>query len=617
MHPQRKAGQAWNSTPFRESPRDWRGGGLGGLVRSGWSARWLALALVAAPLAAAPFSYQGRLVDNNQPAQGEYELRFRLYDAANAGAVVGTELNFPTVGVTNGLFTLALDFGPGVFTGADRWVELAARPKGSADPYSVFSPRTALTAVPYALFAQGTPGDASALVTGTVPDGRLSLNVARIANVNTSSNFLSDRIYATQADLQAQVNALSEQVAQLTAALPPNSGVVAPTLPSGLVIASPVNADLRYLSQGLVQFARFEAPAWVSGSTLNAPGARHTHGAVWTGSAMLVWGGLNGLNALATGGSYDPATETWTALPTVNAPEARRGAAVAWTGERLLVWGGQGSSSPLRSGGQYSPANRLWTPTSLVGAPSERSGQASAWTGARLFVWGGRNDDGLLASGATYDPLGDLWETLPTTGAPAARRLATATWCGDRVIVWGGEGEAGEADTGAMLPLAGGVTHGNWIALSTVNAPAPRQGHTAVWTGTRLLIWGGKAAGVPRNDGAAFDPLSNSWTPLSPTNAPSARSAHVALWTGREMVVFGGEDATGSLGSGAGYDPVDGLWRPLSPAGSPLARRAHTGVWTGTELLVFGGLGAGTPASAVAAVQRLVPEPTWYLYRKP
>jgi hypothetical protein len=576
----------------------------------------MALGLSVATIEAAPFTYQGRLVDNATPANGSYELRFRLWDALTAGTQVGSDVTLASVGVTNGLFTVSVDFGNGTFPGADRWIELAARPSGSSSPIAVFAPRTAITAVPYALHAFSTPGDASTLTSGTLPDARLSLNIARVVDVNSSSNTLSDRVFATQADLQAQVNTLSDRVTQLTAALPPASGVVAPTLPAGLVIASPVTGDLTLLTQGLVQFARFDAPAWTTGATLNAPGARNSHGAVWTGTAMLVWGGVNGTTPTATGGSYDPANDSWTPIATVNAPAARRGHALVWTGERMLVWGGLGDTY-LGTGGSYSPTNQLWTPLTTLGAPAERVGQASAWTGARLFIFGGRNDNGLLSDGASYDPLGDLWITLPTTDAPSARRNATATWCGDRVIVWGGETDAGETDSGAALPMTGGVTHGAWTALSTVNAPLGRQGHTAVWTGTRLIIWGGKVGGVAVNDGASYDPQTDTWTALPTAGAASARGSHTAVWTGREMVVFGGEDAFGALGTGAGYDPATGIWHPLSSSGGALPRRSHTGVWTGTELVVFGGLGSGVPASSMAAVQRLMPEATWYLYRKP
>lgn len=436
------------------------------------------------------------------------------------------------------------------------------------------------------------------------------------SQVLVSSNQLNTGLYSAQSSLQAQVNALAARMDAFLAASYPANGAVAPALPSGLTVVSPVAADASLLSQGMVQFSRVDAPAWTTGSTVNAAGARQLHGAAWTGTSMLVWGGLNGTTPLNGGGIYNVAGDSWSAIATVNAPVARRGHAMAWTGARMVVWGGV-SDTYLGTGGMYAPDTQTWTATTMASAPAARAEHASAWTTARLFVWGGRNDDGLLADGATFDPIGNLWEATPTSGAPTARRGATATWCGDRVIVFGGQGMSGEVNTGGMLPFAGGVTPGAWQALSTAGAPMARQGHTAVWTGTRLLVWGGKVGGVPLNSGASYDPATDTWAALPTAGAPSARSGHVGVWTGRELVVFGGEDVTGALVTGGGYDPATGAWHNLSTGGNALARRGHAGVWTGMELVVFGGLGAGASPTAMGAVQRLVPDATWYFYRKP
>ena len=91
----------------------------------------------------------------------------------------------------------------------------------------------------------------------------------------------------------------------------------------------------------------------------------------------------------------------------------------------------------------------------------------------------------------------------------------------------------------------------------------------------------------------------------------------MAFWTGREMLVFGGEDASGALSTGAAYDPAANRWRYLSGTGTPTARKNLGAAWTGNELVVFGGQSAGTPATTLGTVQRLVPEAAWYLYRKP
>lgn len=99
------------------------------------------------------FTYQGRLNDSSNAASGNYDLQFKIYDAATAGNVVGSPLTNAPTGATNGLFTVTLDFGSGVFTGPARWLEIGVRTNGSAAAYSTLTPRQALTASPYAVFA--------------------------------------------------------------------------------------------------------------------------------------------------------------------------------------------------------------------------------------------------------------------------------------------------------------------------------------------------------------------------------------------------------------------------------------------------------------------------------
>ena len=81
--------------------------------------------------------------------------------------------------------------------------------------------------------------------------------------------------------------------------------------------------------------------AWGATSTTNAPDARTSHTAVWTGSEMIVWGGTNFSNYLNTGGRYNPSTDSWTATSTTNAPSARARHTAVWTGSEMIVWGAQ------------------------------------------------------------------------------------------------------------------------------------------------------------------------------------------------------------------------------------------------------------------------------------
>ncbi len=102
------------------------------------------------------FTYQGRLSDGSTPASGVYDMKFRLYDSGGnpQGAPDTVTLDNPGVQVTNGVFTVQLDFGAGAFDGTARLLEISVRPH-SADPgspaYTTLSPRQQITSTPYAI----------------------------------------------------------------------------------------------------------------------------------------------------------------------------------------------------------------------------------------------------------------------------------------------------------------------------------------------------------------------------------------------------------------------------------------------------------------------------------
>ena len=101
------------------------------------------------------FTHQGYLTDDGSPANGIYDFQFKLYDAPSNGTQVGSTATKDDVTVTDGLFTVELDFGSGVFDGTARFLEIGVRTGDSTDPYTILSPRQALTPVPYALALPG------------------------------------------------------------------------------------------------------------------------------------------------------------------------------------------------------------------------------------------------------------------------------------------------------------------------------------------------------------------------------------------------------------------------------------------------------------------------------
>ncbi len=111
----------------------------------------------AGPLGTA-FTYQGQLKEAGSPANGEYDFILRLFNDPVGGAQVGDDLEIDNGLVSDGLFTLELDFGTNVFTGDARWLQVSVRPGYGGGEYTDLAPRQPLNATPYALYALSGPG---------------------------------------------------------------------------------------------------------------------------------------------------------------------------------------------------------------------------------------------------------------------------------------------------------------------------------------------------------------------------------------------------------------------------------------------------------------------------
>jgi len=334
--------------------------------------------------------------------------------------------------------------------------------------------------------------------------------------------------------------------------------------------------------------------SWVG--TGNPPTARSGHSAVWTGTEMIVWGGkddfFNVTSTTNTGARYDPSTDSWAATSTTNAPDGREFHTAVWTGSEMIVWGGVGivntSNILFNTGGRYNPASDSWVATSTTNAPTARVDHTAVWTGNEMIVWGGEDENVLgLNTGGRYNPTTDSWLATSTTNVPTARNFHTSVWTGSEMIVWGGDDENGdELNTGGRYNPDSDV----WTAISTTGAPEARETQTAVWTGKQMIVWGGQDSFNDFNTGGRYDPSTDTWTPTSITNVPEARYNHTAVWTGKQMIVWGGISGLGGVtNTGGRYDPNMDTWAATSITHAPVARQFHTAVWTGNEMTVWGG----------------------------
>jgi len=424
---------------------------------------------------------------------------------------------------------------------------------------------------------------------------------ALVQRLLASTNPLDDRAGGSQASATRRAGTVT----------PPPLGYALPTIPAGAACTNDT----------------WSVSSLTTASGSDTPAARQLHTAVWTGAEMIVWGGWDGTGvAYNNGGRFDPATDSWTFSSLTNGagsdvPSARFRHTAVWTGTKMIVWGGRDvAGAAFNNGGLYDPATDTWSVSTLTAAtganvPSARQLHTAVWSGTHMIVWGGTPDTAshALNSGGSYDPAADAWATSDlTTGSgsdtPSPRIDHTAVWTGSEMIVWGGLNASGAAlatggrydpatDTWAVSSLTDGTGS---------DVPSARHLHSAVWTGLEMIVWGGvpSASSGALNTGGRYDPATDLWAVTSLTtgtgaNVPSARQLHTAVWTGSGMIVWGGstDGGAGVFNNGGQYAPASDTWSfssLLNAAGSnvPSSRQLHTAVFTGASdhrMIVWGG----------------------------
>ncbi len=363
-----------------------------------------------------------------------------------------------------------------------------------------------------------------------------------------------------------------------------------------------------------------QADAW-SDRALPPLEAWRDYTAVWSGQELLVWGGGQ-VNTQSWSGPvlspfsnagyrYNPVGDSW--APMALTPAYRTGASLVWTGSELLLWGGLSAPAtpyPLASGARYNPMTGKWRPISSRGAPTARREQRAVWTGKHMVVWGGysgynRRTDTYLNTGARYDPAADLWLPMETNGAPHGVVDFSMVWSGKEVIVFGGSyysTRPNPTDPGFLSPdyyVSNGGRYDpekdSWTSMSTVGAASPRSLHAAVWANDEMIVWGGAGPTwsppiiAPRlnwlTNGARYRPDQNLWRPMSSLGTTGSNTnALQVVWTGREMLVPG----HGPRGPGlARYNPASDRWTWSAAKSSPLGVASASGVWSDKEAYFF------------------------------
>jgi hypothetical protein len=209
-----------------------------------------------------------------------------------------------------------------------------------------------------------------------------------------------------------------------------------------------------------------------------------------------------------------------------------------------------------------------------------------------MIIWGGFScvacTSPELATGSRYSSGFMTWTATPLDPSASARGNHTAVWTGSRMIIWGGEIDPSLVGTGAAYDP---VTN-TWTATSAMNAPLPTRCHSAVWTGSEMILFGGQlntslgCGTSSTGTGARYNPAGDTWNPMAAAPVSSTLAGAPAVWTGSQLITW-------FENAGARYNVATDSWNGVSTGSAPSARRRHTLVWTGSRLIVWGGDFAG------------------------
>lgn len=305
--------------------------------------------------------------------------------------------------------------------------------------------------------------------------------------------------------------------------------------------------------------------------------------------------------ALDNGLIYKPKTDSWVTLPKdTGSPSARSMATAVWTGSVVVLYGGvDANGAVLKDGAVYDPGANSWTalpippPTVVI---SRRSAPFGYYDGTHAVFWGGVNAMGLPVAGADrFDLTG--WSVSTSNGDPGAISFAALAFDGSALYLQGGVVAGVRQDR--VYSYSNSTD--KWTALP--KSLSPRSGAFAAWDGARFVVWGGRDDAGLRNDGKYLSGAT--WTNLSAFGAPSARSTSFRRsgWSFQVrpgvVAVLGGQSSlqgTGILATGgATYDVALAQWVAIPDWPSSEWHEYGVGVWTGEEFVLWGGRDANVP----------------------
>ncbi len=310
------------------------------------------------------FTYQGRLTDTNGPANGVYDLQFRLLASTNALSLPIGTVPVDDVATTNGLFTVALGFGANAFDGNPRWLEISVRPGASGGAYTNLAPLQLVTATPYAIRALqvGTNGLAAGAYANAVsfhnPGNSFTGNGTGLTNVSATT------------------------LGGLGIANFWQTGGNAGTTPGGQFLGTSDNQPLEFKVNG-ARALRLEptagAPNVIGGAANNQITAPSAGGGVLSGSGHRIY---NASDYSVIAGGFSNRIQ-------ISSPGG-------FIGGGQFNWIVNSSTNSVIGGGAF---NQITDPHSFIGGGAEQTNRSSF-----AFIGGGQ--DNLVDTDSDYSAIG-------------------------------------------------------------------------------------------------------------------------------------------------------------------------------------------------------------------
>lgn len=543
------------------------------------SALLTTLASAQTPLGTA-FTYQGQLKDGGSPASGLHDLRFRLYDASVGGAQVGATLCVDNVSVTDGLFTVSLDFGA-QFAGQERFLEIEVRADAGLDcanpaGFTTLTPRQPLTAAPNALFASNAAAasnatllnaqpalyyqNASNMITGTLADARLTANVALL---QTNQTFTGGKAFS---------------------AAPAFTAAGAPFTVNSSTMVTNLNADLLDGLSSTAFLQSIPVPLTLSGTS----GTHIIRGenASITAGASSIYGVASGATGSVYAGRFETASDsgrgvygwagaasgtTYGVYGRSDSPSGRGvyGHAVAATGDARGVFGVSNSTSGLGTVGYATAAS---------GTTSGVYGQCDSPDGTGVHglttASGNNNASGVFGESAGSVGIGVYGRVSGDAGRGVFGYADSATGpnygvygltnSADGTAVFGWAASQGSGGTGGRFVTQGspgtavygfsdalsGSTYGGWFSVQSASGTGV-FGNASATSGTtyggRFENWSDSGRAVYGWAHRAFGSTYGGYFENASTSGRGVY-AHATATTGDARGVYGISDSTSGLG---------------------------------------------------------------------